>query len=46
MVARDLRVAVDTVRKWCRRFLAGRLDGRWTRSRRSRRWTGLSRCCR
>ncbi|MFE9492672.1 IS630 family transposase, partial [Streptomyces sp. NPDC006641] len=27
VVARDLRVAADTVRKWRRRFLAGRLDG-------------------
>ncbi|MFI0967881.1 helix-turn-helix domain-containing protein [Streptomyces sp. NPDC021080] len=26
-VARDLRVSADTVRKWRRRFLAGRLDG-------------------
>ncbi|MFI8437868.1 IS630 family transposase [Streptomyces sp. NPDC079020] len=27
VVARNLRVAADTVRKWRRRFLAGRLDG-------------------
>ncbi|MGV9350213.1 hypothetical protein ACWDSD_36690 [Streptomyces spiralis] len=29
-MARELRIAADTVRKWRRRFLAERLDGRPT----------------